>query len=187
MDYKNAYQTQCMMTGAIMPAKSIAPIPANRVMEEIENVDLKIKMMSKTQIKQKSESYCDAMTGLWEDNLLSQLFFSAENIRIIQNAIRAKIYKNSDNTYVVKPPNPTQLKMIMKSYFINHADFLPTNITQQVSSLNDRVVEFSVKQLMGACESYVQFIKDQNTLREPLARPQNYDRDFKELYINREI
>jgi hypothetical protein len=163
------------MTGAI-----VQPLAS---LEERENVDLKIGIMKKTQLNTKSESYCDAMTGLWEDNLLSQLFFSRENMKIIKNAIRADVYAKSDNKYVVQPPNDIPLKMIMKSYFINHADFYPDHITEQVSALNQRVVDFSVNQLMGACEGYVQFIADQNKVFEPLARPKNYDRDFKELKL----
>ena len=38
-------------------------------------------------------SYRNPTEGLWDETTLSNLFFSRENIKIIQNGIRAGVYK----------------------------------------------------------------------------------------------
>ena len=45
--------------------------------------DIVFKMQEKIAIKNTSTAYCGAVAGTWESSLLSQLFFSAENIQII--------------------------------------------------------------------------------------------------------
>jgi hypothetical protein len=43
-------------------------------------------------IKNKATEYRNATLGIWEDSLLSHVYFSAENEQIIQNGIRSVLY-----------------------------------------------------------------------------------------------
>ena len=45
--------------------------------------------------KSNKTSFRDALKGVKQDNKLSQAFFSKENIQIIQNGLRAGVYKMS--------------------------------------------------------------------------------------------
>jgi len=74
-------------------------------------------------------SYKDALQGNWTKSPLSCAFFSAENIQIIQNGIRAGVYNSSKGRYTVAPQNEDTLKIIMRSIFLQSAMNLPTNIT----------------------------------------------------------
>jgi hypothetical protein len=41
--------------------------------------------------------------GLWTDTNLSRAFFSSQNIKILQNGIRAGVYYKSNNQYTIGP------------------------------------------------------------------------------------
>ena len=53
--------------------------------------------------------------GLWTDTDLSQVFFSQQNIQILQNGIRAGVYHRSNSQYRIGPQDCDSLKIIMRS------------------------------------------------------------------------
>ena len=73
-----------------------------------------------------STSYKNAMVGNLENTLLSRAFFSAENIQIIQNAIKAGVYHKSNGQHVIGNQDEDTLKIIMRSTFLQfskHANY----------------------------------------------------------------
>jgi len=52
--------------------------------------------------------------GVSEDTTLSKVFFSKENTSIIQNGIRAGVYKLSNGKYLVDNQDPEELQLIMR-------------------------------------------------------------------------
>ena len=44
---------------------------------DIPNPETVLKMQERIAIKNKATSYCEALNGTWEDNVLSQVFFSS--------------------------------------------------------------------------------------------------------------
>ena len=71
-----------------------------------------------------------------EYTILSRAYFCDKNIQIIHNAIRATVYKNSNNNYLIGQQNEDTLKIIMRSIFLQYSRNDPNNITQQISKLN---------------------------------------------------
>ena len=61
------------------------------------SVDVQLKMQEKIGVKNKTSEYREALVGELESTLLSTLYFSAENIQIVQNGLRAGVYKMSGN------------------------------------------------------------------------------------------
>ena len=60
-------------------------------------------------------TFRNATEGLWTTNNLSNAFFSKENIQIVQNGIRAGIYKRSNGQYVIGPQDCDSLKNLFDS------------------------------------------------------------------------
>lgn len=116
-------------------------------------------------------NYADAMNGNWENTLLSRTFFSVENQQILQNGIRAGVYKKSNGTYVVAQQSDTQLKMIMRAIFLEHSKNQPNNITGQIKELNDRVLEFCIPKIYSEAKAYLVYLKDASTLAVPMNAP----------------
>lgn len=116
-------------------------------------------------------SYHDALTGNWEENTLSTAFFSRENIIIIQNGIKRRVYELSNGRFIIAPQDETNLKIIMRSIFLQYARNLPENITEQIQKLNEYVYEYSVPNIMSTATAYLKYKNDVSTLPVPEARP----------------
>ena len=117
-----------------------------------------------------STSYHDALIGNWQNNTLSNTFFSAGNIRILQNGLKAGIYKESNGRFIIGDQDEDTLKIIMRSIFLQHAANQKNNITGQVQHLNTLVLKYSIPQVYGEAQGYVKFKNDVSTLAVPMTR-----------------
>tara|TARA_Y100000389_G_scaffold45068_1_gene39850 strand:- start:1553 stop:2047 length:495 start_codon:yes stop_codon:yes gene_type:complete len=115
--------------------------------------------------------YRTAMTGNWDNSMLSNAFFSEENMNIIQNGLRAGVYKESKGRFLIGKQDEAPLKMIMRSIFLQNSKNLPNNITGQITQLNHLVLEYAVPQVMGEAVGYVKFKSDASTMYTPIQRP----------------
>jgi hypothetical protein len=118
-------------------------------------------------------SYRDALTGSWTDTLLSTLFFSKENIQILQNAIKRGVYDRSNKQFIIGGQNCDELKTIMRSIYLVNSANLPYDIKYQISALNDRVVDYAIKQVYSEAISYIKYKYDVSTLRVPISLATN--------------
>ena len=139
-------------------------------------------MMEKTSRKNKATSYVDALSNVWEDTQLSVAYFSAANMQIIQNGIRAGVYKMSNNRFIVAPPNPENLKIIMRSVFLQYVEYsVDKSITEQVDTLNQIVLSQTIPRVFNEAIGYSKYCEDQSTLVQPLDLPVKSDRVYKQL------
>lgn len=129
------------------------------------------KLYDRVPVNNKITSYRQALTGNWENNMVSNAFFSAANIQIIQNGIRAGVYKLSNQRFLIGPQDLDTLKIIMRSIFLQHSLNDTKNITQQIEGLNKLVMNYSVPQIIGEAEGYVKFKNDVSTMAMPMDRP----------------
>jgi hypothetical protein len=129
-------------------------------------------------------TFRNATEGLWSENSLSNAFFSQQNIQIIQNGIRAGVYKRSNGQYVIGPQDCDSLKIIMRSVFLQNAANQPTNISQQVAQLNKMVLEYCIQQVYSEAQGYIKYINDVSTLVVPIAHPVMTDNTDRELVLN---
>jgi hypothetical protein len=119
--------------------------------------------------------------GLWTDTDLSQVFFSQQNIQILQNGIRAGIYHRSNGQYVIGPQDCDSLKIIMRSVYLQHAANQPNNITEQVVELNKIVLNYCIQQVYSEAQGYMKYLDDASTLVVPIAHPIMADNTDREL------
>jgi hypothetical protein len=119
--------------------------------------------------------------GLWTDTDLSQVFFSQQNIQILQNGIRAGIYHRSNGQYIIGPQDCDSLKIIMRSVYLQHAANQPNNITEQVVELNKIVLNYCIQQVYSEAQGYMKYLDDASTLVVPIAHPIMADNTDREL------
>ena len=154
---------------------------------ELPNSDVRFKMYEKIAIKNKSTPYRDSVAGILEDNLLSRVFFSKENIQIIQNGLRAGVFEMSKDKQIVIPPqNMDNLKIIMRSIYLQYAEHRhDISVTRQVEILNKIVLDYVIPTLFNETIGYLKYIQDQSTLVQPLELPSLIDRDYKQLELKK--
>jgi phosphopantetheine adenylyltransferase len=153
---------------------------------EQPNTDVLFKMQERIEVKNKTTEYREAVNGIVENTVLSDLFFSKENIQIIQNGIRAGIYKKSNEEYLIAPQNIDTVKTIMRSIFFQYAEYTD-NITDEIIKLNKLVLDYAIPNVYNSLISYLKYMKDQSTLVVPLELPRQTDRDYKQLELKQYI
>lgn len=145
------------------------------------NPNMQFQMQERIAVKNKATEYREAMAGVQETDLLAKVYFSSRNIQIIQNGLRAGVYKMSNNKFVIAPQNIDALKIIMRSIYLQHALNQPTDIAGQVARLNKYVLDYAVPSVYGEAVGYEKYCEDQSTLVVPLELPRQTDRDYKEM------
>jgi hypothetical protein len=109
--------------------------------------------------------------GLWDSTKLSESFFSAKNIQILQNGIRAGVYQKSNGQFLIGPQDCDSLKVIMRSVFLQNSANSDKNIASQISVLNKIILDYSIEQVYGEAQGYMNYLRDVSTIPEPIAPP----------------
>jgi hypothetical protein len=121
--------------------------------------------------------------GLWDETILSKVFFSQQNIQTLQNGIRVGVYNKSNGQYVIGPQDCDVLKIIMRSVYLQNAANLPSNIKEQVEQLNKMVLDYSIQQVYGEAQGYMKYINDVSTLAVPISHPVMANNTDKQLFL----
>ena len=135
------------------------------------NMDDRFLMTDRIPINSTKNSFRDAMTGNWYDTHLSNAFFSGDNVQIVQNGIRSGVYNRSNKQYVIGEQNQDELKIIMRSIFLQYSKNLPDNIPRQINELNKYVFDYAINQVYNEADGYMKYKRDASTMWTPLAPP----------------
>lgn len=148
-----------------------------------EPADVRFLMMEKVAVKNRASEYRCAISSSYEDSPLSTLFFSAGNVEIVQNAIRAGVYEKSKGQFVVAPQNVDEIKTVMRNAYLQNAkDLSPSNgITHNISELNRPVINSCVTTVYNESVAYTKYLRDKSFLAVPLNHPLQPDRKYRQL------
>lgn len=132
--------------------------------------------------KTSKSSFRDALKGTKEENELSNAFFSKQNIQIVQNGLRAGVYKMSNNQYIIGEQSYDNIKIIMQDAYFEHAKNDLTSIAKQIETINQEIFNKYVPKLHGEVIGYLKYKEDTSTIKAPInyAKPSG-DRNFKNL------
>ena len=139
-------------------------------------------MAEKIGIKNKATEYRDALVGMQENSVLATNYFSEANVQILQNGLRAGVYEMSNKKIVVPPQNIDNLKIIMRSIYLQYAKHsVSDQIKNQIETLNRYVLDYAIPSVYNEAQGYLNYMRDQSTLVMPMERPKQIDRDYKHL------
>ena len=141
-----------------------------RVNIKTPNTSALFQMYDKIPAKQ-CTTYRSATEGLWDETILSQVYFSNQNIQIIQNGIRAGVYNRSNGQYIIGPQDCDSLKIVMRSVFLQYSANQPNNIPEQIAELNKIVLDYCIQQVYSEAQGYITYVNDASTLVVPIAHP----------------
>ena len=128
-------------------------------------------------------SFRNPTTGIWENSPLSGAFFSKENMKILQNGIRAGVYQKSGETQVIGEQDYDTLKIIMRSIFLENAKNSPTDIRGQIQELNQIVMNYCIDQIMIELKGYLIYLKDITSMHVPIDHPKMSNVKHKDLQM----
>ena len=115
----------------------------------------------------------NALNGIQETSKLSLAYFSRKNIENLQNLIRYTVYQKSDGKYVVDNQSEIDLKIVMRSIYLQHSPNLDTHIMQQIQFLNNLVVQWCYPKIINEASQYIGYVKSVEKLPVPLEHPKN--------------
>jgi len=121
--------------------------------------------------QQHTSTYKDAVRGTWENTPLSQSFFSTQNQQILQNGIRAGVYKESNGKYIISEQSDVELKLIMRGVFLERCQNKNSSVADQITELNKYVFSFCIPRVLGEARGYMKYLQDASTLAVPIAHP----------------
>lgn len=114
-----------------------------------------------------------ALYGVQTRSPLSELFFSNYNMRRIQDLLRYRVFVASGGKYKIGSQDNTELEVIMRAMYLQHAKNLPNQLKEQVNELNRMVVEYCWPKVLSEIEQYIEYCKNLEMLPNPIPRPIN--------------
>lgn len=115
----------------------------------------------------------EALRGNTTANALSQLYFSQKNVDALQEGIRYMVYVKSGEKHVIDKQSDTDLKIVMRSIYLEYGRNLPFDIVGQVKDLNTRVLDFCVERILEEINMYMHYRVDISKNYEPMPRSEN--------------
>lgn len=116
-------------------------------------------------------NYFNATKYIFQPSELSNTYFSKENINNVHNDIKKKVYDLSQQKYVIDDQDMDTLKVIMRSIFLQYSKFQFENIAQQVSHLNQMVIDYSSQSIFGEIQGYLKYKQDASSMYTLMERP----------------
>jgi len=112
----------------------------------------------------------DSVKGILEETNLSRLFFSPQNIEALQSMIRFYVSKLT-NGHIVSNQSPDELFIVMRSILLQYANFINTNVLQEIKRLNSKVVRICSDKVAQEVLQYGKYVVDLQNLPVPLDNP----------------
>lgn len=94
---------------------------------------------------------------------IQDIFFTNQNIDLIQKQLILSIYKNSNKKYVIPYQNNNSILIVMKYIFNEQARHLPYNIKQQITTLNNYVVNELTPMIIKNIDAKEKYLNDINS------------------------
>lgn len=104
-------------------------------------------------------------------NDVNSIFFSDENVAALQHGIRYDAFKKTGK--IIDNQDERELRVIMRSIYLQYSRNLPTNFVKQVRQLNAKVLQAIMPKIAIEINQYETYLKDASSLPIPLDRGGN--------------
>ena len=135
-----------------------------------------ITVPENTDIVIKKDNNDTSIKGILENNSINDIFFSEMNTKVVQDTIRYKVHRNTQQ--VISEQSSSDLFIIMRSIMLQFANFRTDvdNIVGEVRRLNSKVVEYSVENISSNVKQHQGYIDDLSKLPSPMDLPVSHNK-----------
>lgn len=117
----------------------------------------------------RNENYeSEATYGQIIPNEISKLFFSVENIEALHQGLRYKVYVETNGKHIIGRQSDQELKIIMRSIYLQYSKNNNQDCIGQVRELNAKVLEWAVPEVVSNLKQYEVYKKDASTMPLPM-------------------
>ena len=131
-------------------------------------------LQTSVEVDDKSNYYCATKHILQASNITNE-YFSANNINHVHQLIKERVYALSNNKYLIDNQNRDELKIIMKSIFLQNSTF--SHSKDEIKRLNEMVIDEASRIIYTELQSYLKYKEDASTLVTPMSRPAYLHKD----------
>ena len=114
-------------------------------------------------------------------NILTDVFFSKENIELINKQLVMTVYKKSNKKYKIPFQRVEDLMVVMRFVYDRDAKHLPFKIKKQIKKLNCSVVGEILPNIFTQIEQNITYLNNLDKPLEPLPPPVNVNKLNKTL------
>tara|TARA_B110000902_G_C14211175_1_gene551407 strand:+ start:555 stop:1046 length:492 start_codon:yes stop_codon:yes gene_type:complete len=114
-------------------------------------------------------------------SLLTDIFFSKENINLINKQLILTVYKKSNKKYRIPFQKKEDMMVVMRFVYDKDAKHLPFKIKEQVKQLNCSVIKEILPNIITQVEQNITYLKNLGKPIEPLPLPINVNKLNKTL------
>lgn len=108
-----------------------------------------------------------------EPNALNTTFFSLANKQIIQNAIRHDVWQQTSLRHMIGEQSDTELEIVMRSIYLQYSTNRDDHVRNQVTDLNQRVVEHAVPNIINNIKQHESYKEDLDRGVQVMEHPRN--------------
>lgn len=119
-----------------------------------------------------NSGYCP-LNGIVQSTPLSQIFFSKQNIELLQTALQQNVYLKSNKIFKIGKQSELELLAIMRSIYLQYSQNLNCKIKEQIRALDKRVIDYSVNIILSNAKQQQGYIKDIENQPETIDRGQS--------------
>jgi hypothetical protein len=121
----------------------------------------------------KKKANCESTKNIISDSLVSKLFFSEDNIDLIQLELKKKVYEKTNKKYLIDRQSDTELLIVMRSIFLQNSKNLNYDLKNQIIRLNDLVLNYCIDNVISGILAHVGYINDIDKPYTLMEHPQN--------------
>ena len=118
----------------------------------------------------KSEDLEASLQHIWHANPVVQLFLSQNNKELLHEAIRYRVWIETQKRHVIARQSDIELSIIMRSTLLMYGKNNNGRVVQQVKELNTRVINFSVPRIVSRLSEFLCYRRDISTATVPMDR-----------------
>jgi hypothetical protein len=113
----------------------------------------------------------EAVGSIYEQNQVQSIFFSDKNIGLIQKLLAYHVSLQTEGNLKIGLQDVTQLKIVMKSVYLQYGKNRKNNVSDQVKELNAYVLDYCVPNIITNAKQYIKYSNDVSTLPIPIENP----------------
>jgi hypothetical protein len=125
-----------------------------------------------------ADSYnADTMARVWTSEGTSdstRIFLSRKNVDALQDAIRYRVYVETDGKHVIGRQSDVELSLVMRSVLLQEGKNVSSGnvktVLEDVRALNASVIAWCVPRVVSEVKQYTRYLHDASTLPVPMER-----------------
>lgn len=115
----------------------------------------------------------EALKSIMYPTPLHMYFFSEKNIDSLWDIIRYNVWVQSGKKHVIGRQSDDELKIVMRSIYLQSAQHQSCDVKTQIQRLNQDVCNYCISNILSNIEQYLGYKKHVSTLPEPIPLPVN--------------